>query len=92
MKQKRYWLRGGIAIAILSLIIGLFYISDGSRSDIVTAIYSPAIIVAYMNGGLFSSNQPSIFQLLIFIILNGFIYGLVLGWLYGKIKNKVTTK
>ena len=89
-KNWPYWVRGGVVTGILSVVIGAYYILyDGLRSDILTTIYSPVLSVLFMSkGGLFSGNSPSLFETFFAITLNGFAYGVIVGWLYGKIKNR----
>lgn len=89
-KSWPYWVKGGIVAGVLSFIIGLYYILYGGlRSDILTAIYAPGLSVLFISkGGLFSGNHPSLFEEFFAITLNGCVYGVIIGWLYGKIKNR----
>jgi hypothetical protein len=91
-KQLPYWIKGGIVAGVLSFIIAFYYILyNGLRSDVLTAIYAPGLSALFMSkGGLFSGNHLSLFEEFFAITLNGFVYGVIIGWLYGKIKNRKT--
>ncbi len=88
MKTKRYWLCGGIIAAVISLILGWSCIYGNACSDVIVAIYIPALFAAFSKGGLFSPHAPSELKILVWIIINGFVYGAILGWIYGRIKNR----
>lgn len=82
--QKRYWLRGGILgvflIAVMSVGLafsGILYIPDNPFYWIVN------LVVTNYDG---SPYLGAIFWMV--YILESFIFGSVLGWLYGKIKNR----
>lgn len=70
--------------------MGIYYILyDGLRSDVLTAIYAPGLSALFMSkGGLFSGNHPSLFEEFFAITLNGCAYGVIIGYFYGKIKNR----
>ena len=79
-KKKKYWLWGGIAGAVISIIYNIysficrwFFISTGGETPFLCKVaYFPNIFFA--------------FGLLIFC----FIIGALLGYIYGKIKGRKT--
>ncbi len=88
-KNWPYWVKGGVIAGIVTLIIGGYYILYDGRSDVLTAIYAPGLSALFISkGGLFSGNNPSLFEEFFAITLNGFVYGVLIGWLYGKFKNR----
>jgi len=73
MKQKRYWLRGGVMGLIIS-VIALIIIEVATKCVGICPRFSaflPEIIFIY---GVF--------------IIGGILLGILIGWLYGKIKNR----
>ncbi|MCR4334237.1 MAG: hypothetical protein NUV47_00705 [Patescibacteria group bacterium] len=77
--QKRYWLRGGIVGLIASIFVVL--VTSSICSDF------------YRIGPAYPTDQPVCYSL----IVNGiwqeiailvFLLGLVIGWIYGKDKNR----
>jgi hypothetical protein len=86
-KKKRYWLRGGI----IGLIIGLFLIINPFPFIRFLGIFSE--LVYYISFGfvynLMNINQEEyLFYILIFHFIVFFIYGVIIGGIYGKIKNR----
>ncbi len=94
--QKRYWLRGGIfltIIGIISIAVGLY---NTSNNDFVPPWIIPAVpglVVLHFFGGPILNINNGNYHILqsITIIISLCIYffvGAVLGYLYGKIKNR----
>lgn len=82
---KKYWLRGGVTGVILALCaVILPYVFQCIDDPICNA-------AEFINdfGGLADWLGPGLS--LLFLLLNvlpGFLLGTLLGWLYGKIKNR----
>lgn len=85
MNPKRYWLRGGIIGAIISIAFDLWH------------MFRPSCIGLSEDG---SSSCPRGFDIVIdnwnynsvtylIIIVISFSMGVFVGWLYGKIKHKI---
>lgn len=75
MKQKRYWLRGGVVGLIIGILIVLYIQFTAQPSGYVAELpfkymWLPLLITF---GG------PTV---------GGFAVGSLCGWIYGKIKNK----
>ncbi len=105
MKQKRYWLRGGITLIIvvgLSMLILFFLFPTPPEADAwarafpvweVPLYYGMFLwdIVTYYahiyTNWLWDSQLGALFQWII-PISTYFIVGAILGWIYGKIKNR----
>jgi hypothetical protein len=86
MKTKRYWLRGGVVGLIIGITVSPFSLF-GFYFPIVTPISQ--IMTSPLNI-LFGSNVslggiPILFA--IYSVL-WIIYGIIIGWIYGKIKGK----
>ena len=85
--NKRYWLRGGLigilGISIVSIILTFFGIVLGSNPFWIIAedIASPL----YTCNGI-CIGEGLMFTIPVFII-ETFIVGVILGWIYQKIKN-----
>ncbi len=81
--QKRYWLRGGVILGILSLVCGYaFNTVNTADFPLLDVLYFPVLVVVIS----FSLFDPQM-QFVIFFVY-GFIIGSILGWIYGKIKNR----
>ena len=77
--QKRYWLRGGIAGLVASIVI--YLIVPAACSDF------------YRIGPIYPTDQPICYALVVNgrwfeILIIVLAFGLFVGWLYGKIKNR----
>ncbi|MCX6717859.1 MAG: hypothetical protein NTU76_04290 [Candidatus Taylorbacteria bacterium] len=83
--NKKYWLWGAIIGIIISF--GAFYYLDNiGDSAFVNIPFFPAIIVSLLLFGL-NDGSSGLGPLLVFLVY-GFIVGAIIGWLYGKIKNR----
>ena len=95
--SKRYWLRVGIIFALIDVVIHLadFILSDGSSPGdfLLLSILNPAAFVLNILDYLSVVNARLGFggSKVFFLLLGGvqaFVVGIVLGWFYGKIKNR----
>jgi len=98
MKQKQYWLRGGIigfiAGTILIVVAMLTALNYDCSTKCTPYWYD---VIGYISGWL-SFPLTSVAKRLIgpgayilnfvFIPATYFMYGVIIGWLYGKIKNR----
>lgn len=98
--KKKYWLVGGIIGLVLYVLLTIILIPFGSSSCgggffCVYYWFYPTLItlpVTYPFAGLVSKfNQSGIF-ILIGAVLVYFIVGAIIGWSYGKIKNRSKIK
>ena len=89
-KNLPYWLKGGIigitivVIAYFTKISAIFYIAI---IPIIPLIYLLHFLGIEVCRGEFCSNSH-IFTVIFFVVLGSFIIGLVIGWIYGKLKSK----
>ena len=102
MKQKRYWLRGGSLAATICIVLQIPYQScvvDGGGWDCliwglpllpIIKIYSVfLVIIGYANPNIIGGGvQFSNIEIGIVNLIGYFIIGVILGWFYGKIKNR----
>jgi hypothetical protein len=83
--QKRYWLRGGIIISVLYLVLAVAAIfgshPNAAAVNSINMISPAQYFIPYNILG----NMPLVFFIGFFF---WFVIGVVLGWLYGKIKNR----
>jgi len=89
MKQKRYWLRTGTALAILQLVIMIVFLKYGGEGHppaIVLPLMPGLITDHYLTQGLFFEK---IWILEVISLVEVFILGALVGLLYGIIKVKV---
>jgi len=84
--KKRYWLRGGIIIAGLALLVVLstFYV------EFPGIIYTSLFFYSAPAWMICGSSCNGIWNVLIFFIGTSlfFILGALIGWIYGKIKER----
>lgn len=86
-----YWLRGGLIGNLVSLLVIplLFWDPLSIWTDAILYVYFPTTIYYFTGGSpafLFGSRPlPGTF---IVFMINGFVYGAIIGWLYGKWKNR----
>ncbi len=75
MKEKRYWLRGGILASVLF----------GSIFTILVLFVGNSFDLRYKPG-----YEPThhFIRSILFVTFFGFIIGVLFGWIYGKIKNR----
>ncbi|OHA24032.1 MAG: hypothetical protein A3B11_01575 [Candidatus Taylorbacteria bacterium RIFCSPLOWO2_01_FULL_44_26] len=96
MKQKRYWLRGGVIFlsiyALLQIISMLTELNNGSVAIIFYIINSPtwSVLSLFVNQNTYTALH-SFFVIIPFSAVLYFIVGSILGWIYGKIKNRNKT-
>lgn len=90
MKQKRYWLRGGISLLLVYIIL-VFLISRGSfyvsgDNTIILSIITP--VVTWFTS--LHGSSPVLQLTLVYLqgLVGYFAIGALLGWIYGKIKNR----
>lgn len=88
MKQKRSWIRGGILGGKIGLTIVLAWWILGSIS--MGCILVPAQMMNVGGADCYFKNYFSIYSFVYFVIptLAFTFLGIIIGWLYGKIKNK----
>ncbi len=87
IKSKPYWLKGGIIGTISSLLIEIvLIITDTSPSFLPGSI----ILIGLLGlpWSFFMFYIGAYFLILIAPLLNGFIIGVFVGWIYKKIKSK----
>ncbi len=91
MQNKRYWLRGGIIILVLSLLTQLLtFIPQGDLNlfyALTNGIALEGLSLFYYTG----YNVGYITHPVIVIITSSIIYfciGIIFGWIYGEIKNR----
>ncbi|HTE48557.1 MAG TPA: hypothetical protein VK675_01455 [Candidatus Paceibacterota bacterium] len=106
MKQKRYWLRGGIIAVIIGaifLIINLisikYFNTEAFNYPIAPGIFL-GITFNYLafkcdfwnGGGSWYCDTTGIISIIAFNLIIYFLAGILIGWLYGKIikRNKVS--
>lgn len=81
MKQKRYWLRGGIIGLVIVIVNSIFV---GPFGLIGYFLIPTRSLLSYF----VIIGNPSSPTLLIAYLITGFIYGAIIGLIYGKIKRK----
>ncbi|OGI95724.1 hypothetical protein A2917_00170 [Candidatus Nomurabacteria bacterium RIFCSPLOWO2_01_FULL_42_17] len=86
MKTK-YWLWIGLMCGIISVPIYLFKGTDGNLADAINYFYLPTTMYVLSGPGMILGTMPILGQIIV-VILNGFAYGALIGWIYGKIKNR----
>jgi len=95
MKQKKYWLRGGIVSVILGLVVLIFCyytkILTIAIGAMVVCIKAPCpqplpFIFTLFNVYIYSWQKLLLAATLFFVVL--FVVGAIVWWLYGKIKNR----
>ena len=79
-KDLSYWVRGGIIIAGITTLISLLL------GTVISGLLFPLADYFLDQFSLFGS--PTLFATLIAYFINGFFYGALMGWIYGKIKPK----
>ncbi|HEY4511652.1 MAG TPA: hypothetical protein VJH55_02315 [Candidatus Paceibacterota bacterium] len=92
--NKRYWLKGGILAVVINLV--LFGFMYGCDSFIPIAgegfgcgvLFGLPLLPILMFLGYLTSGNVSFSVGLITAFVFWFLIGAILGWLYGKIKNK----
>ncbi len=88
MNQKRYWLRGGIT----GLVVGIFYFLIGwifpSLGEILIDIFAIIFKPTFALLKLFRPIKLELGSLIFAISFSLFLYGMILGWFYGKVKNR----
>jgi uncharacterized membrane protein len=94
MTKKRYWLRGGLIAAVLFLLnytLGFFeYISCLDHQACGLVAYLPSLDINQAITRFFYPMDDDISIWLVGIIF--VIFGILLGWLYGKMKDKTMVK
>ncbi|OGI99689.1 hypothetical protein A3H53_00930 [Candidatus Nomurabacteria bacterium RIFCSPLOWO2_02_FULL_40_10] len=88
--NKRYWLRGGIAGLIFVILSSFFMLANRDFAE--SLVLSPPIIwlnsmISYSLYFIFGLKMPSFLTSYI-LWIDYFTIGVILGWLYGKIKNR----
>ena len=86
--DKKYWLKGGIVGIIVNLsytIYMIFTINPGDRLGIIFAtihnVFGRILIAPFYRG-------ISIYADFVAALITGFVVGIILGWIYGKIKSR----
>ncbi len=75
MKNKRYWLLGGILGSLVSII----FIASGDFSDITKVFYFPAIV---MYVSLFGLDDNSFIGPFVIFSVYGFVIGAIIGYIF----------
>lgn len=93
MNQKRYWLRGGITLVVISIIIALFRYPSGipactggfcdSFPYWLHTFFPGELVTIWINMGF---SEAYIYLSTIIGLIIYFIVGAVIGWIYGKVK------
>lgn len=99
MKQKRYWLRGGVVGLVMGIIVLIVAMLTALNYDCPGGNCTPYWydMIGYVSGWLsfpltsfakgFIGSSAYILNF-IFIPATYFMYGAIIGWLYGKIGNR----
>ena len=88
--QKRYWLRGGVTLGLLDLVLVFLNIAFNPASGLILAlniVQGPFSYLLYpiLNLDKMRGNIPI---LVVGGLICWFIIGAIFGWLYGRIKNR----
>ena len=88
-KERPYWLKGGIIIILFYILIGIvFSIYDFATFDDFKGFFTFMYFVG-PGSFIFGIDGPMEFiTSFIFTIAIYFIIGAIIGWIYGKIKNR----
>jgi hypothetical protein len=89
MKQKRYWLRGGLFGLVIGILYSFVLAYSFSLNDFFNQITYILFKVDFLNYLFFGSCRGLSCLLTIFTgPLSFMVEGVVIGFLYGKIKNR----
>ena len=102
MKQKRYWLRGGITLTVISGVPLMIYVLMGLAGHIFESLSLPFVIIIYPGINLNPLtnqcflNSPSCpvsqvmysASIVIIILVFYFIVGAIIGLIWGRFKNR----
>jgi hypothetical protein len=100
MNTKRYWLRGGVIAALVFLVANLLYyyfsfcrqiglmFSANQQGLIGSPAPGTAFFDYWRNLPNYCFHSPNFMTFIIQPLIWTIIIGVILGWLYGKIKNK----
>ena len=92
-KDLNYWLKGGILSAIIFVIVFLlaFYLDAtyGGHPGLLIFPLIPLIILSSLFN-LDISLTNSFIIVILLLLFFWFIVGAIIGWMYGKIKNRNT--
>jgi len=97
--KKRYWLRGGIiGIGVFFLLFFFYALSElGNEPNenlkvVLNTLLYPVFWIISLFVDIKSSNANTILSLSLYgYVFSGFLYGIIgtiIGWFYGKIKNR----
>lgn len=96
-KDWSYWVKGGIIFTLLSLIG--FLLRGYLLKDILTnSAFDTIFVIIYLPIYLLKNNvlyyyEPGLFSsFLVLSLIYTFFVGALIGWLYGKIKNRNAEK
>lgn len=92
-KNKRYWLRGGLLMVVVYIILTVGLIPFGKETNCFLCIdywMYPSMPIVLLISSLFENHVINVLQLILFCIALYFLIGIVLGWLYGKGVNNKT--
>ena len=84
--KKRYWLRGGMVGLVLGVILDLWLLTQGACVGLNadgTSICPTKLSDIFL---IDLKMTPVYFHFIVVITL--FLVGIIIGWLYGKIKNR----
>ena len=98
---KKHWLRWGAIFFAVSIVVSIINLncygngSGGLENLKCMFFYLPLVIPIFLFGPLFDSLQlnesTETYVAMAFGVILWTIIGMVLGWIYGKIKNKKTS-
>lgn len=99
--NKRYWLRGGAIVVVLYIIVSLILIPFGNDGSFIGFDYwsYPTLLVVFgISNFIYSITSIdftdrsfmflSEYTFIVYAVIIYFIAGSILGWLYGKIRNR----
>ena len=87
--QKRYWLRGGIAGLIFVILASFLMLANRDLAEsliLSTPIMWVNSLISYGLYFIFGSKMSFLASYIVWP--EYFIIGAIIGWLYGKIKNR----
>jgi hypothetical protein len=104
MKNYPYWARGGIVSVVLSAVVALIlFIFFTCSTPFTDSCWFPSwAVIFYLPLVIFQINLPVypasfadtafLIKIILAAIIFYFIIGAIIGWIYGKIKNRNKTE
>ncbi len=87
--NKKYWLRGGIvggAVGLLLLFISISVDNPQGVSLFILEFFRSTIFKIYLFLSL--GGMAALFWMPLMYVLFGLMIGIIIGWIYGEIKNR----